>query len=156
MVSVESVRARLGAVGQGHVLRFWDELDAAARETLLAQIASLDLEGLPGLIGEYVQGKSEPGERGEVAPAPYYGLDGTCCGRPWDRRAAAARGEAMIRGGKIAAFVVAGGQGSRLGFEGPKGCFPAGAVTGKPLFHVFADHLLGAKDRYGVSVPRWR
>ncbi|MCC6951617.1 MAG: UDPGP type 1 family protein [Phycisphaerales bacterium] len=153
MASVETVRARLGAVGQGHVLRFWDELDAAARGTLLEQISRLDLEGLPGLIGHYVQGKAEPGERGEVAPAPYYGLDGTCCGRAWDRRAAATRGEAMIRAGKVAAFVVAGGQGSRLGFEGPKGCFPAGAVTGKPLFQIFADNLLGARDRYGVHVP---
>lgn len=84
-------------------------------------------------------------------PAPCYAL--AQAGRGWDRRAAQTAGEGLIRRGKVGAFVVAGGQGSRLGYEGPKGCFPAGAVTGRPLFQVFADNLLGAKDRYGVDVP---
>ena len=63
------LEARLRPHNQLHLLRFWDELDASARGTLLEQIGRLDLEGLPGLIGEYVQGKAEPGERGEVAPS---------------------------------------------------------------------------------------
>ena len=46
-----------------------------------------------------------------------------------------------MRAGKVAAFTVAGGQGSRLGFEGPKGCYPGGAVSQKPLFTIFAEGL---------------
>jgi UDP-N-acetylglucosamine/UDP-N-acetylgalactosamine diphosphorylase len=48
---------------------------------------------------------------------------------------------------------VAGGQGSRLGFEGPKGCYPAAAVTGKSLFAIFAEKIRGAERTYGADVP---
>lgn len=59
----------------------------------------------------------------------------------------------MLRAGKVAAFVVAGGQGSRLGFEGPKGCFAAGVITDKSLFQLFAEQLKAAANRYGRVVP---
>src|SRR5204863_276206 len=74
-------------------------------------------------------------------------------GTGWDRAAAKNAGEELIRAGKVAAFTVAGGQGSRLGFEGPKGCYPAGAVTGKTLFQIFAENLQGVKERYGAAPP---
>ena len=45
----------------------------------------------------------------------------------------------LIAGGGVAAFTVAGGQGTRLGRNGPKGTFPATPITGKPLFQVFAE-----------------
>ncbi|MFU8829804.1 MAG: UDPGP type 1 family protein, partial [Phycisphaerales bacterium] len=62
-------------------------------------------------------------------------------------------GEDLLRAGKVAAFTVAGGQGSRLGYDGPKGCFPGGAVTSKPLFACLADWIHSAQDRYGATVP---
>ena len=71
----------------------------------------------------------------------------------FDPAAVARIGDRLIRAGKLAAFTVAGGQGTRLGFDGPKGFFPAGAVTGKPLFAFFADALLGAGDRFGLVAP---
>lgn len=151
--AIESVRKRLEAVGQGHLLNFYDELDAESRRSLLAQIASIDMESLPGLIRAYVHQKPEFALPESVAPAQYYPLAETKTGRTWDREHFRAKGQSLIRVGKVAAFVVAGGQGSRLGYEGPKGCFPAGAVTGKPLFAIFAEALLGARDRYGVDIP---
>jgi UDP-N-acetylglucosamine/UDP-N-acetylgalactosamine diphosphorylase len=144
-----ALQLRLDALGQSHLLRFADRLDSAARANLLAQIAAIDLEALPRLIGQYVKNKPQFPLPDAIQPAPFFALSAN----NWDRAAARRRGQDLLRAGKVAAFVVAGGQGSRLGYEGPKGCYPAGAVTRKPLFHVFADAILGARDRYGVSVP---
>ncbi|CAG1007591.1 UDP-N-acetylglucosamine/UDP-N-acetylgalactosaminediphosphorylase [Phycisphaerales bacterium] len=153
MIDLRTIRARLAQVGQDHVLRFYDSLTPAGQQNLLTQIASLDLESLPGLVETYVRNKPRAEVPTDLRPATYYPNNPDAASRPWDRSAAYRRGEDLIRRGKVGAFVVAGGQGSRLGFDGPKGCFPAGAVTGKPLFQVFAENLLGAKDRYSVRVP---
>jgi UDP-N-acetylglucosamine/UDP-N-acetylgalactosamine diphosphorylase len=50
-------------------------------------------------------------------------------------------------------MVVAGGQGTRLGFEGPKGMFPLGPVTGRTLFELQAQKLRAARRRYGAAIP---
>ncbi|MEO1129335.1 MAG: UDPGP type 1 family protein [Planctomycetota bacterium] len=147
------VREQLESLGQAHVLRFFDDLDAAQQQALLGQLESIDLDRLPALIETYVQGKPDFGPSGALQPAPYYPADPTNAAHPWDRDRYRAAGEQLIRDGKVSAFTVAGGQGSRLGFDGPKGKFPGGAATGKPLFHCFADWIVATRDRYGAAVP---
>ncbi len=157
MPNLDHVRTRLGNFGQEHLLRFYQELPASQQKSLLDQVAALDLDVLPALVRDYVHNKPAFELPPGLEPAPYYPFDpahgGKGVSQSYDRAAAWKAGEDLIRRGKVAAFVVAGGQGSRLGFEGPKGCFAAGAVTGKSLFAFFADNLLGMKDRYGVDVP---
>ncbi|MBU0616295.1 MAG: UTP--glucose-1-phosphate uridylyltransferase, partial [Planctomycetes bacterium] len=58
-------------------------------------------------------------------------------------------GAAAIRAGKLAAFTVAGGQGTRLGYDGPKGAFEISPVRSACLFQLFAEQLLGAERRHG-------
>jgi UDP-N-acetylglucosamine/UDP-N-acetylgalactosamine diphosphorylase len=152
MPTYAQVRQRLENVGQAHLLQFYNQLPSHQQDVLLNQIDALDLEALPALVETYVKNKPTltlPDDPDAVQPAPYFPYSG----EGWDRAAAKQAGEALIRAGKVAAFTVAGGQGSRLGFEGPKGCYPAGAVSGKTLFHIFAENLLGVKDRYGVAPP---
>jgi UDP-N-acetylglucosamine/UDP-N-acetylgalactosamine diphosphorylase len=153
MPTLEALRAKLQPVDQAHVLNFWDKLSQPERDALTNQVESIDWAAMPRLIEQYVRNKPSFTLPPEVQPAPYYPVDPTAPFRPWNRAAAMSTGEAMLRAGQVAAFVVAGGQGSRLGYEGPKGCYPAGAVTGKPLFAMFADAILGAYDRYGVHIP---
>jgi UDP-N-acetylglucosamine/UDP-N-acetylgalactosamine diphosphorylase len=156
-----AIHRQLQAVGQGHLLAFAEQLSPGQQQALLSQIASLDLDSLPALSEQYVLRKPEYRVPATLAPAIVHAAGGRIVGLPassaqpatWDRAAAQRAGEAIIRAGKLAAFVVAGGQGSRLGFEGPKGCFLAGALSGKSLFQLFAENLLGAKDRFGVEVP---
>jgi UDP-N-acetylglucosamine/UDP-N-acetylgalactosamine diphosphorylase len=148
----KTVAGRLEQVGQGHVLRFYPELEPARQRSLLEQAAALDLEALPGLIDRYVKNKPRFELPADLRPAPYVRRDPG----PEERGARQRQreyGEQLLRAGKIGAVVVAGGQGSRLGFEGPKGCFPAGAVSGKSLFQMFAETILAAAERYGVSIP---
>jgi UDP-N-acetylglucosamine/UDP-N-acetylgalactosamine diphosphorylase len=144
---------RLEKAGQPHLLRFYDELSPAARERLVAQVSALDLEGLPGLVERYVRKKPALDLPADVAPAPYYPSDPASPTRPWDRARFRAIGVELLRQGRVAAFTVAGGQGTRLGFDGPKGCFPAGPVTGRTLFRFFAEGLLAAARRYGRTAP---
>ncbi len=59
----------------------------------------------------------------------------------------------MLAAGRVAAIVVAGGQGTRLGFDQPKGLYPLGPVTGRTLFAMFADQLRALRRRFGRSVP---
>jgi UDP-N-acetylglucosamine/UDP-N-acetylgalactosamine diphosphorylase len=53
----------------------------------------------------------------------------------------------------VACVLVAGGQGSRLGFDHPKGMFAIGPVSGKSLFQIHAEKVLAAARRYGRPVP---
>ena len=149
MPAPEGLVERLKVAGQEHLARFWDELGDAEQASLSAQIASIDLAALPRLVDEYVRRKPVFELPPDVEPAPYYAADGT----GWDRAKFRDAGEALLRAGHVAAFTVAGGQGSRLGFEGPKGCYPAGAITGKTLFQFFAEGLLDAGRKYARPVP---
>ena len=152
MPELSTLAPRLHAAGQGHLLAFADRLTPPQRAALRSQLEDLDLDALPAWIDRYVTSAPPFEAPASIAPAPYYPRDARGR-RPWDQAAARARGEALLREGKVACFTVAGGQGSRLGYEGPKGCFPAGCVTGKPLFQIFAESIDATGRRYGKPVP---
>ena len=63
-----------------------------------------------------------------------------------------AHGEDLLRKGKVAALVVAGGQGSRLGIDAPKGVVGVTPVTGKSLFQLHAERCSPCR-KYGQAVP---
>ncbi len=63
------------------------------------------------------------------------------------------RGETLIRRGKAAAFTVAGGQGTRLGFDGPKGTLPVSPLKNKTLFQLFAEQIRGVSKKYETVIP---
>lgn len=144
---------RLEHAGQSHLLRFYDDLTPEGRTRLVEQVRALDLEALPALVEQYVRNKPAFALPPDVEPAPYYPSDPASPVRPWNAARARATGDDLFRRGKVAAFTVAGGQGSRLGFEGPKGCYPAGAVTGKTLFTIFAEGIRAAERKYGRPMP---
>lgn len=138
-----SLRAAFESHGQGHVLRHLDLLTSNARATFLAQLADVDL----ALVARLAKPATDkPHAETNIQPAPYVALGGNTT----DARAA---GEALLRAGKVAAFTVAGGQGTRLGWRGPKGTYPATCVTGRPLFRVFAEQIAAAEKRYGCVIP---
>lgn len=62
------------------------------------------------------------------------------------------KGKALIREGKVGCILVAGGQGTRLGFSGPKGCCPVTAVKQKTLFHYFSERVKAASQQAGIPL----
>jgi UDP-N-acetylglucosamine/UDP-N-acetylgalactosamine diphosphorylase len=70
-----------------------------------------------------------------------------------DARTALEAGEEVLRAGKVGVFLVAGGQGTRLGTDGPKGAYPIGPITGKSFFMYHAYKIHNKQNRYGVEFP---
>lgn len=149
----EDLRRAFEEAGQGQVFRFWDALSAAERETLLATAREIDLAEVSKLVRVHLGDAGEEGiDYSSLEPAPFL---------PWPEtpeeterwEKARVRGEEALRQGKVAAFTVAGGQGTRLGYDGPKGTFGVTPVRNKSLFQVFAEKILAARSRYGADIP---
>lgn len=141
------------AAGQGQVFQFMDELAPEQQTELLRQAALIDLDELNHLVATLVgNGAGHTIDVAGLQPASYQALPehGGDASR-W--REARVCGETALRAGRVAAFTVAGGQGTRLGFDGPKGTFPATPVTQKPLFQLFAEKMRAASQRYGHPLP---
>jgi UDP-N-acetylglucosamine/UDP-N-acetylgalactosamine diphosphorylase len=139
------VRRRLHAHGQEHVLAWWDRLDDDERRELLDQVQALDLDQLRGLYASR--------DRAFVLPAPERITPAPVISQDTDAHAALQLGEDALRRGEVAVLLVAGGQGSRLGFDQPKGMFPIGPVSNKPLFQLHAEKVLAQSRRYGQTIP---
>ena len=133
---------RLRRHGQEHLLRWWGELDDDGRARLASDVASIDFEQLDRLIAELVQGEG-PGSRSadRVSPIEAVRLPQTDGERVAIRRAAALGGDALAAG-EVGVILVAGGSGTRLGFEGPKGTFPIGPVSSASLFQIHAEKIV--------------
>lgn len=148
--SIDSIRKQYAEFGQEHVFRFWEALDPAARAALLDQASRIDLAELRR-VHEATRALAAPSTR-RLEPAPIECLPEH--GGSAERRSEAkARGEALLRAGRVAAMVVAGGQGTRLGFDGPKGLFPLGPVTGRTLFELQSQKIRGARRRWNAPIP---
>jgi UDP-N-acetylglucosamine/UDP-N-acetylgalactosamine diphosphorylase len=152
-MQLNDYRQKLVAVGQDQVLRFAGELQPAQQQRLGAQLGALDLEQIKGLADEYVRQAPKlhtPKDIQAVQPLPRVPKT------PEQEklyRDAEARGRQLLREGKIGAFLVAGGQGTRLGYEGPKGEYPVTPIKNKPLFQVFAEQLLAHSRDAGKAIP---
>ena len=125
----------LKTFGQEHLLTFWDVLDDAARRMLSAQINAIDF----AQIAELREHRNEPAEllvhidRAGDPPAYKFSTvtDPTPCKtpRPITPNKAVEAGTELLRSGKVGFVLVAGGQGTRLGFPHPKGMYPIGPVS---------------------------
>ncbi len=148
-----SCLAELKKCGQEHVLRWWDELGPGEREHLLADVESIPWDHLDPLIASHVLARPKRSIPTELSPPEVYGQQ-PGPGQEALYAEAVRTGRDLLRAGKVAAFTVAGGQGTRLGFEGPKGAVTITPVREKTLFQLFAEMIRAAGARYGVQI-RW-
>lgn len=142
-VSVEFLRRR----GQAALADHLSALGSEDRRRLEAELATVDFDLLERLI-ESTRLPAPPAPE-RISP-PAVVVKGA---HPDVDARARALGEALIERGGVAAVMVAGGQGSRLGHPGPKGTFPGTAIRRKPLFRVFAEKLAVASRRRGRPIP---
>jgi UDP-N-acetylglucosamine/UDP-N-acetylgalactosamine diphosphorylase len=152
-MDVQAIRRKLQKSGQEHVLAFVEELDEPQRKALLDQVAALDWEQMDALVRQYVRGRGAMEIPSDLVPPEVVPVAPSGAGAIAEKEAARRRGEELLAAGKVAAFVVAGGQGTRLGFDGPKGCLEATPVAHKPLFRLFAEKIVAASRRYRVRIP---
>ena len=141
----DDLLASLRRIGQEQVLTLWKSLNAGEQGELAADIAALNLAELPSLARLAV----EPG----ASHAAQALLPANVQSRSSLNPAAVEQGRTLLAAGKVAAFTVAGGQGTRLGYDGPKGAFCISPVRNKPLFQLFAESILATNRRYGCRAP---
>ncbi|MDB6114882.1 MAG: putative uridylyltransferase [Lacunisphaera sp.] len=146
----EKLMEAFRAAGQAQVFAFWGELNADERAQLAAQAAEIDLAEVDRLNRDLVlKSDGAPGVNlAGLSPAPCERLPENG-GNAAHWVAAKAAGEAALRAGRVAAFTVAGGQGTRLGYDGPKGTFGVTPVKKKSLFQVFAEKIRAVGQRHG-------
>jgi UDP-N-acetylglucosamine/UDP-N-acetylgalactosamine diphosphorylase len=148
-MNTEQLITTFRAAGQGQVFAFWDALGAGERAELAAQAAEVDLAEVERLNRTLVFKAGGGGANLDgLTPAPVTRLPANG-GDPVQWASARTLGEQALRAGRVAAFTVAGGQGTRLGYDGPKGTFTVTPIKQKPLFQVFAEKIRAAGLRYG-------
>ncbi len=135
--------------GQGRARRGGAQLTPSQQQRLHQQLAGIDLEQLQRLFRQ-TDPAATPDQA--VRPAPVLRLARTFEDRERDLRARA-WGEMALKAGQVAVILVAGGQGTRLGFEGPKGTYPIGPLSGKSLFQIHAEKVLALGRRYDAPLP---
>ncbi|MGB2802077.1 MAG: UDPGP type 1 family protein [Phycisphaerae bacterium] len=147
-----AIRRKVADAGQEHVLRFWDDLDATGRRRLLAELAEVDFDEIGRIVREHLEGSRGLELPNDLQPAPFIPLPASEADR---RRHREMRdlGETILASGRAAVLTVAGGQGTRLGYEGPKGAFPIGPVSGRTLFQIFAESILATRRASGAPIP---
>jgi UDP-N-acetylglucosamine/UDP-N-acetylgalactosamine diphosphorylase len=145
--------ARLTRHGQGHLLSWWGDLDANQRVRLRAEIESIDFDQLAPLIAEHIErdvpAAPAPERVGPIEVARLPQTDGERIAR----RHTAEIGAAALAAGEVAVVVVAGGSGTRLGFDGPKGTYPIGPVSAASLFQIHAEKIVARGRRHGQPLP---
>jgi len=132
---------------QGHVFEYWEELSDGERRELLEDLKNVDFD----LMKKLYTGDDSVSDS-DFSPAPFIKAPVTDEEKKIHEEARQA-GIEHIKKGKVAAFIVAGGQGSRLGFDGPKGKFPVSPIKEKSLFQIHGEKILKYSKKYGVAIP---
>jgi UDP-N-acetylglucosamine/UDP-N-acetylgalactosamine diphosphorylase len=140
-LDVSALPEVLARCGQAHLLEGLDDLDPDVRREFLEHLAHVDWAELAAPL--------PPPDPGETEPSRVATLDEL--GRR--RSELSGAGEEAYAAGRVAVLMVAGGQGTRLGFPGPKGCFPLAPHSGKTIYQLQAEKILSVSRRTGRAVP---
>ena len=144
---LEEVKATLKKYGQEHLLNHYETLDDAHKQKLLDEIKSIDFE----LINSLYQNaeKTQDNEGDVITPIDYldkYKLNDQY--KYYENL-----GKKAIKEGKLAVVTMAGGQGTRLGHNGPKGTYDIGLDSHKSLFELLCDGIKEEAKKYDVTIP---
>lgn len=154
----EQLQQQLTAHDQTQVLRYWDDLSDEQRGELVSQLVEVNLEEIAGLVASK-KSESDDGADSPVAQANRALPLEDVVRQPateddrakWN--AAKQVGLQHLKDGKVGAILVAGGQGTRLGFPHPKGMFPVGPVSKATLFQMFFEQLTARSKQAGQPIP---
>jgi UDP-N-acetylglucosamine/UDP-N-acetylgalactosamine diphosphorylase len=137
---------------QHHILGHYNALAADKQDLFLKNHEKLDINLIFSLHRTFSQKQELPYRINSIKPADIITIPETSAEKILYEKAKAT-GESLIRDNKVATLIVAGGQGSRLGFNGPKGTFPATPVKKKTLFQLFSESVKAVNKKFNVSMP---
>ena len=147
MSRLDEAKSILKKYGQEHLLNGYEKLDERKQKKLLDQIFATDFELINSL---YAKTKDEDKKDEDIIEPMEY-LDKYKLDEKYKYYEDI--GKKAIKEGKLAAVTMAGGQGTRLGHNGPKGTFNIGLDSNKSLFELLCDSLKAEGKKYGVTIP---
>ena len=144
-MSYEQAKSLLEKYGQTQLLKYYDELNDSQKESLLKQISEIDF----GLLDLVKDGESVS-EKGVITP-----LDDAVSIKDIEenKEKYTAIGVDAIKQGKVAALLLAGGMGTRLGSDKPKGMYNIGETKDVYIFEMLIRNLLDVVNQTGAWVP---
>ncbi len=137
-MNLEEARQKLEKYNQGHLLKYYSTLPEAEQAALLQQISKTDLSVVTR-IGKKEAAKKES----SISPIAAMTLDEINTGR----EAFTETGTEAIRSGKVGAVLLAGGMGTRLGSDNPKGMYDIGITKPVYIFQRIVDNLFDIVDK---------
>ncbi len=148
-----SLTDKLAEFGQEHLIRFEKSNTADQNNSLHQQLSQIDFDQIQRLSLNNDKAVDWTALAARAEPPPAVRLDRRHA--QFDAAAALAAGKQALRAGRVGMILVAGGQGTRLGFDKPKGMFPIGPLSHRTLFQMHCDRLLAVMKRYNVSIPMY-
>lgn len=148
MSRFSKIQESLRKFNQSHLLNFWDELSESQREQLMDDIEKVNLDEI-SIVAEKLN-NSKDTERKKIEPVPYEVLNNISDMKIKEYQQS---GMKIIKKGKVAAVLLAGGQGTRLGHNGPKGTYDIGLPTHESLFELQAKRFLQIYKQTGNMIP---
>lgn len=147
-MNFENAKEKLLKYGQEHILKSYERLDDIGKEKLIEQVLRIDFDKILELYKN--ANKKVEMKEAIIEPAPY--VDSAKLSK--DERDEYIRvGEDAIKNGKLAVVTMAGGQGTRLGHNGPKGTYDIGLPSHKSIFEIQNDILKEASEKYKFTIP---
>lgn len=143
-MTLEEAKRKCEQVGQQHLLAYYDELTKEDQEKLLAQIEKMDITLL-----DLLKKESKEVEKGKLEPLGAVTLEEIQKEKDGYRK----MGCEAIRAGKVGAVLLAGGQGTRLGLDKPKGMLNVGVHKELYLFEQLIHNIMDVVKETGAWVP---
>lgn len=138
----------LAKYGQEHILKFYNELSKEEQNQLLDEILTMDFKQIEEL---YESTKTKPNfENTKIEPIEHV-TKAELSKEEIEKYTKI--GQEVVKQGKLAVVTMAGGQGTRLGHDGPKGTYDIGLASHKPIFEILCDNLKQAREKYGIDIP---
>lgn len=135
MINIEEAKEKLNSMGQAHLLNNWLQLTEFEKHQLLQQIDQIDIE-IFHLQQRILKNLSPSSSQPLIEPF----LDFAKAGNAADEML----GKEYLSAGRMGCLIVAGGQGTRLHLNGPKGLYPISVIRKKSLFQIFAEKIVAA------------
>lgn len=142
------------AHNQHDIIDYYNKLKTDKKDFFLKCLRRLDLQLVLKLHQQFFKSSLNPQadnsmviKTAPIIPTPKSDMEKEKAHR------AKQTGEALLRDGKVAVLIVAGGQGSRLGFDGPKGFYAISPIRRKSLFQIFSEQIRALSKRYLATIP---
>ena len=145
--NLDEIKWKLKKHNQEHLLNGYDELPENKQKELLTQLQEIDFELIDNLYRHTTKGVDLSNDK--IEPIEY--LDKYKLNEKFKEYELI--GKKAISEGKLAAVTMAGGQGTRLGHNGPKGTYDIGLDSHKSLFELLSDHLKEEGDKHNIIIP---